>query len=141
VETSSSRPGAHKTLQKRLIEESLTRRAGRHTTAEEIVSELRERGTPVGKTTVYRVLKQLEETSRVRKYMAGDSECACYQLIDELCLTHYHAVCERCGAVLHMHSQSLKQLTQEIKLDNGFVVDDTKLIVYGLCAACAGVNA
>lgn len=141
MDSMTPRRGAHNTQQKRLIEDCLSRRAGQHTTAEEIVGELRERGTPVGKTTVYRVLKQLEDASRVRKYMTGESDCACYQLVADECLTHYHAVCGRCGSVLHMHSQALRELSLELKSASGFHVDDTKLIIYGVCAACVGGDA
>jgi len=43
--------------------------------------------------------------------------------------------------VLHLNSQALRKLSLELLSANGFHMDETKLIVYGVCAACTGVNA
>ena len=126
------------TRQKALILDCLKKTEGEHVTAEELVDRLKSAGTPVGKATVYRYLGELEDGSRVRRYLAPENGPACYQYLGEnsICNQHYHLLCEACGNIVHFDSDSLEKVFKQLGRKNGFSIDQTKTVFYGACRDC-----
>ncbi len=126
------------TRQKALILDCLKKTEGEHVTAEELLDRLKLAGTPVGKATVYRYLGELEDGSRVRRYPAPENGPACYQYLGEnsVCRQHYHLLCGMCGNIVHFDSDGLEKVFKQLDRENGFLVDQTKTIFYGLCGDC-----
>lgn len=128
----------YKTRQSALILQVLEENRDRHLTAEEIYLLLKERGEPVGQTTVYRHLEKLCADATVRKYAGGDGDSACFQLADaKNCKMHYHLKCTACGRLFHTECAYLNTLSEHIKNEHGFLVDSSKTVLYGLCKTCA----
>lgn len=124
----------YKTRQSELILEYIKQNANRHLTAEEISDGLKSK---VGKTTVYRNLERLCEQGVVRKYILTDGSSACYQYIDCAQLSrHFHLKCLKCGRLLHLECEHLKEIDEHIKTEHGFVVDPTRTVFYGTCMEC-----
>ena len=126
------------TRQKALVEACLKKDPGRHMSVEDIVFELRVLETPVGKTTVYRTLYQMEDEGKVRRYETGPDGAACYSYLEtgSGCSTHYHAVCFSCGVILHLESEQLDIMSRRLERERGFQVDASRTVVYGKCREC-----
>jgi len=126
------------TRQKRLILSCLRESKAEHVTAEAIAGDLKAKGTPVAKSTVYRYLAQLEESGAVRKYLLAEGSPACYQFIGEdgPCLDHYHLMCRACGRIVHFNDAALRSVIDGMRERAGFGIDGSRTVFYGLCGAC-----
>ena len=125
------------TRQKALILKTLSE-STTHLTAEEIIDILKNNDEKVGRATVYRYLKELEASGRVRKYSLGEKGCACYQFIGESsdCHEHYHLMCESCGKLEHIESDAIKSFSESALKNFGFEIDEGRTIFYGFCKNC-----
>lgn len=129
----------YRTRQKEQIYAFLVENADRHVTANEIVHHLSLSETPVGVATIYRYLDKLVEQGEIRKYNMDEKTGACYQFVKEhdACHTHFHLKCLCCGTLIHTDCDYLQSLDQHVLEHHGFQVDQSKTVLYGICAACA----
>ena len=136
--TSAEGESRRNTRQKATILDCLKKTEARHVTADELADLLKVAGTPVGKATVYRYLTELEENGRVIRYGAVENGPACFQFIGEnsLCNRHYHLLCETCGDIVHFESDRLGKVFKELGANNGFSINQTKIVFYGTCEIC-----
>ncbi len=126
----------YNTKQREYILEYIIDNSNRHVSVDDIVYYLHNKNTRVGKTTVYRYLDLLIEEGRVRKY-AG-VPCACYQYVGEghKCSEHYHFKCTKCDKLYHLKCNLLNEITNHVKEEHRFIVDNTKTVFYGVCEKC-----
>ena len=129
------------THQKAVILDFIRRHGDSHIRAEEILAGLEADGEPVGKSTVYRFLKVLEEEGQIRRYTVSDKVPACYQYIGDHpeCLEHCHLMCSRCGGLFHVKSPVIRTFVEQTFAEDGFLIDESKTVFYGLCRACAEI--
>lgn len=83
------------------------------------------------------------EEGIVRKYVLDGKSSACYQFLSgepHACTEHFHLKCTQCGQLFHVSCDYLNQLGEHLLEHHGFVIDHTKTVLYGLCAACAKKN-
>lgn len=127
----------YKTRQRQAILDYLTNRQAEHLTAKQIAAHFAQSDAPIGLTTIYRRLEELERLGRVRRYHA-EGDGACFQLIDENggCCQHFHLKCEVCGSLLHMECDYLEGIARHIEEEHGFLVNPSKLLLYGVCENC-----
>lgn len=127
-----------RTKQKAVILEFVKLNKDVHLRAEDILEGLRQKGEPVGKATVYRFLKALEDEGMIRKYTISDKTPACYQYVGDHpeCRQHYHLMCSRCGAVAHVDSPAVRAFMEETLKNQGFYIDAGKTVFYGVCRDC-----
>lgn len=130
-------PEHHNTKQKRLILDSL-KKSRSHVTADELIDMLKTSEGKVSRATVYRYLRELEESGRVMKYSLGEKNCSCYRYIGENsdCHEHYHLMCESCGKLEHIESDVIKSFAESAKKSFGFEIDEGKTVFYGKCRSC-----
>jgi Fur family transcriptional regulator, ferric uptake regulator len=127
--------GRRLTRQRQLIWEALTAEPERHLSAEDVVERVRARLPNVNPSTVYRTLELLvAEGLLLRTDLGGDR--AYYEPAREH--AHHHLVCERCGAVQHLHEEELGDLRQRIRAGSGFQLGSGEITLFGVCAACLG---
>ncbi len=109
-----------------------------HVTADQITRHLRSQECSIGKATVYRYLDRLVSQGQVRKFLLEEGASACYQYVEEpgQCQEHFHLKCVTCGALIHLHCDYLSQLGQHIAQEHGFLIDSSRTVFYGQCAAC-----
>ncbi len=126
------------TRSKALILQCLQDLGGNHVTAEELSDMLKEKNTPVAKSTLYRFLSQLEQDGLVKKYFMGENSGACYQFVGENsdCHEHFHLLCRQCGEVTHFENPSLEQLIKNLDSTNDFLIDIKDSPFYGTCRTC-----
>ena len=126
------------THQKAVILDYIRKQGSGHIRAEDILAGLESEGEPVGKATVYRFLKVLEEEGQIRRYTISDKVPACYQYIGDHpeCLEHCHLMCSRCGALIHVESSLIRSFAAQILENDGFDIDESKTVFYGICKNC-----
>ncbi len=129
----------YNTKQKQLIKDFITENAERQLTCEEISFLLKERGTPVGKTTVYRFLEKLTKNGEVRKLTDTDSKSATYQYIDKKlnCDGHLHLCCTECGRIFHLGCDFMNSVGEHIREHHRFEINNSKTVIFGICESCA----
>ena len=128
----------YRTRQRELILQFLMENRQRHLSAEEIGDYLRAQGSPVSRATIYRYLDRLTEQGKVRRYFLEEGTGACYQFSDgEGCREHFHLKCLGCGKLFHVECDYLAQVQAHVYAHHQFTIDNTKTVLYGLCAACA----
>ncbi|MBR5773632.1 MAG: transcriptional repressor [Clostridia bacterium] len=126
------------TRSKTLILQTLEELGGKHVTAEELFDMLKEKNTPVAKSTLYRFLSQLEQDGLLKKYFVGESACACYQFVGKNsdCHEHFHLLCRQCGEITHFEDPSLERLLKTLDSTNNFSIDIKDSPFYGTCTTC-----
>lgn len=126
------RAGCRPTPQRLLILQALG--TGEHVSAEEALAHARASSPVVNASTVYRTLESLVAAGIVRRTDLGGDR-AFYELVREH--RHHHAVCERCGAVAHLHDEDLGPLGAALEAATGYrLTPDGEIAIPGLCPTC-----
>ena len=102
---------------------------GDHFVADDVV----EAAPAVGRATVFRTLRLLQDLGIVCQVVLDDGTAA-YRLASGG--HHHHLVCSECGAVSDFASGDLEGLLDDIARRTGYRVDAHRLEVYGLCPDC-----
>lgn len=87
----------------------------------------------VGRATVFRTVKLLQELDVVCRLPLGDGGVR-YQLSRSE--HHHHLICGKCGAVTEFSDPDLDSLIRRNAQTAGFRLDGHSLELYGLCRAC-----
>jgi Fur family transcriptional regulator, ferric uptake regulator len=88
----------------------------------------------VGRATVFRTVKLLQETDVVCRVILEDGSIR-YQISRSG--HHHHLVCSYCGAVQEFASPRLDALVQQTADSEAFELEGHSLELYGRCAACS----
>ncbi len=128
----------YKTKQRELIYKFLINNKNRHVTVEEIIDYTKTTDSPVGKTTAYRYIDELERKGRIRKYIVEKGISACYQYVDEdgECHNHFHLKCKDCGELIHLDCGFLNDIKIHLFEGHNFDIDSSKTVFYGTCKKC-----
>ncbi len=128
----------YNTKQKKIISDFLSKNTAKQYTCDEISEILKNEGTPVGKTTVYRYVEKLVSEGKLRKITGGNSKSAQYQYIDERmdCNSHMHLKCLKCGEFIHLGCDFLNNVSEHIYEHHRFRIDNSRSVLYGLCDKC-----
>jgi len=129
--------GNYQTRQQEAVAALFERRAEACLTADETYRLLLDAGMDVGKTTVYRTITRLCEAGVLRRYAPElPGEAAQYQF--NPCLeSHLHIRCVQCGALEHLHCGDVEHFAKHIQAHHGFVLDEARTMLCGLCNDCA----
>lgn len=106
-------------------------------TANEIASALcKENG--IGKSTVYRLVTKLTDDGVLKRFYDEGKKSAVYQYVDHEsgCDRHFHLKCTDCGKTVHLEDKTTEAALKSILLDNQFVMDEGKTILFGKCKGC-----
>lgn len=125
--------GYKQTRQRDLVLETLLRLPG-HTTADELADRVKDRDPAIGRATVYRTLKLLEEAGLVSP-LHVDGGAVRYEPAP--LSRHDHIVCEACGKVVEVQDEKVEALRRHMVEREGFELTRGACF-YGLCAACRG---
>ena len=100
-----------------------------HPSAEMIYLDLRESNPNLSFGTVYRNLKQLEETGRVIRVSTVNNR----ERYDANCSDHLHFACEKCGRVIDLMDADTATAITACGLPNGIRIRS----IYGICESCS----
>ncbi len=122
------------TKQRRTLLSYLRGHADEQLSAQEIAAALRDER--ISLSAVYRNLAELEAEGLVRRSASNGRE-ASYRFVGaEACRGCLHLSCKRCGRTFHMDAGSAEQLTQVVAKTEGFALDKSDTVLYGLCEFC-----
>ncbi|MDR2375006.1 MAG: transcriptional repressor [Treponema sp.] len=132
------RPANYHTRQGEDILDYIRSLGGRHVTISSMARYFADRDETIGQTTIYRHLERLAAEGSIHKYVLGDGKSACYQYVDNkaVCREHFHLICDRCGALIHVDCDLLEELRAHLLLEHKFQIDLLKTVLYGTCDTC-----
>lgn len=122
--------GLKVTLPRMKILEILENSDKRHLSAEDIYRDLLESGEDIGLATIYRVLTQFEGAGLVIRHHFETGQ-AVFEL--ERGEHHDHLICIKCGKIIEFLDEAIEIRQKEIAKNNGFIISDHSLIIYGIC--------
>lgn len=132
----------YKTKNKTEIMEYLMSRKDQRVSAADIINHLREKGSKVNQTTIYRNLDKMTESGEILKYKTASTECAMYQCVKNHnnCRNHLHLQCETCGRIIHLECGFMDTISGHLLADHGFKLKCNGSVLLGTCKVCSAVN-
>lgn len=124
-------PGQNYSKQREAIYSFLVGRKD-HPTADVVYENIRKELTNISLGTVYRNLKVLCETGRIRKVDCGDG----LDHFDANISFHQHFVCEKCGKIDDIFLGELGDLKLSAAKASGGEIVSTEVVFYGICPEC-----
>lgn len=107
-----------------------------HLSSEEVYQGLRERRTRVGRATVFRTLKLLEECGLATKVTFPDGTQKFERAHGRA--HHDHMICVKCGTAFEFESPAIERLQAREARRRGFEIHGHRHELFGRCRACAG---
>lgn len=103
--------------------------------AQDLHAILRDAGSKIGLTTVYRTLQAFAEADivDVMRLPGGDH-------LYRLCSAeehHHHLVCRSCGKTVEVAGPTVERWANKVAAEHGFTEVGHTLELHGLCADCA----
>lgn len=129
----SQRSPQRSTRQRRAVQELLDH-LDEFSSAQEIHARLRDEGSTIGLTTVYRTLQSLALAGQVDVLRPDDGEARYRRCTTE---HHHHLVCRECGRTLEVDSPAVEQWADEVAGQHGFTDITHTLEIYGTCGDCS----
>lgn len=120
----------------RLVIGDLLLNAPGHLSAEDVASQLSEKGQVVGLATIYRTLDLLVNSGLVveRDFGEGFKRFEPARNLPH----HYHLTCTVCGSVTEFLDERIEQMIRTAAAARGFVPSRHRLLVHGTCRDCRG---
>lgn len=103
--------------------------------AQELYTQLRATGAPVGLTTVYNNLRALAERGGVDTTRTESGETL-YRRCGTT-IHHHHLVCRLCGRTVEVSGPAVEKWAESVAAHEGFVDVRHTVEIIGTCAACA----
>ena len=126
----------YKTIQKEIMLSYLTETRDEPQSMEQILLALERRGEPLGKSTVYRLIKNMSDSGELKCFSEGKKFL--YRLAGNgECHNHLHLKCTQCGKLLHMDHDRSEKIIEDIYGENGFSVSETDTTIFGKCEECS----
>lgn len=93
--------------------------------------------TSISLSAVYRNLASMEADGVINRFTKEGSREIFYQYINsDICRNSIHLVCTKCNKTFHLNPEEMKCMIEGIEKSEGFIVDNTKSILYGICKDC-----
>ncbi|MBQ8029405.1 MAG: transcriptional repressor [Clostridia bacterium] len=130
---------SYKTKQREIILNYFSNNHEKAYTIDEIVEILKESGTVVGRTTVYRYCDYLVKSGNLRFFPQSRGKSGTYQYVEHAdeCSEHIHLKCVSCGKFIHLGCDFVSNICEHISEHHNFKVDNSKSTFFGLCSDCA----
>ena len=94
-------------------------------------------GKEISTSAIYRNLAALEQEGKLKRSAKPGSQETFYRYTDgEHCRGHLHLSCLRCGKTVHVEETETDALAHRLAKNEGFALDRTDTILYGICADC-----
>ncbi len=106
-----------------------------HVTVDELYRRVRAKHPHIGYATIYRTLRLLSESGWATARQFGDRTSRFeHRAAGE---HHDHLICIGCGTIREFENDRLEALQDRIARQEGFLVKEHKLELYGYCQACS----
>lgn len=127
---------ARLTKQRQAVADLLSER-GDFRSAQQLHTELRERGQSVGLATVYRSLALLVEGGEVDLVLREDGESVYRRCSSR---HHHHLVCRSCGRTVEVAGPAVEAWADRVAAEHGFTEVSHTIELFGLCGVCGGAG-
>ncbi|HIY66973.1 MAG TPA: transcriptional repressor [Candidatus Agrococcus pullicola] len=126
-----SQPQRRKTWQRAAVQEALEATA-EFVSAQTLHARMRDTGSPIGLTTVYRALATLAE------HGDADSLQSEGEQLYRACSPkhHHHLICRSCGLTVEIEAKVVEQWAREVASEHRFTDASHVVDVFGVCVAC-----
>lgn len=95
-------------------------------------------GEGISLSAVYRNLAELEKENIIKRVSKSAAREVYYQYTDAPeCRECIHLSCKKCGKTFHMDSGTAEKLLTSVEEDEGFSIDKSETVLYGVCGACS----
>lgn len=136
----------YNTRQRELVRSLMDAHRNAYFTVDDVCAQLRRQGEAVGRTTVYRTLERLVADGLMTKVADIRGGAAQYrsvpaQAAEATDTAHGQLRCERCGRVFPLDCDMLGAFAEHVGHEHGFVIDERRTVLYGLCADCRAKDA
>ncbi len=130
----------YKTKQRKILMDYFEKIPGVHVTADDVCEYFRSCSAPIGQSTIYRNLEILVDEGIIRKYNIDGNSPACFEYTgadtEEDAENCFHCKCEKCGRVIHLHCDELKEIQSHLIKEHRFRLNPVRTVFYGLCEDC-----
>jgi Fur family ferric uptake transcriptional regulator len=109
-------------------------KAQKHVSVDDLLTLVQKRRPDIGRTTVYRTLKLLQEAGLASE-LALDGESRFE--VDYKREHHDHFICKSCGDIFEFSSPEIERLQDEEAREIGFVIEGHRHQIFGSCRRCA----
>lgn len=130
---------SYTTKHRQMIDEYLKNNKDKTIHVSDIYEYLIKNEIKINLTTVYRYIDKLAAEKKLIKYASDKGDKASYQYVEESpsCNDHLHMQCMKCGKLIHLDCEFMKEFNAHIKAHHDFNIEYNKSILYGLCTECA----
>lgn len=121
------------TKPRRCVIEVLLDSEHNHLSTPEIVEQVLENDSSIGRMTVYRTLDLFTRLGLIRPVFQGSINARYALMVDG---HHHHIVCQNCGKVIHFDECQLDDLARQLEQKYNCLIRGHTLEFFGYCAAC-----
>lgn len=123
------------TKQRKLLLDFLSEHTDEALSAGQVAKALSGKG--ISASAIYRNLAALEQEGKLKRSIKPGSQETYYRYADdEHCRGHLHLSCLRCGKTVHVEETETDALAYQLAKNEGFALDRTDTVLYGICAEC-----
>ncbi|MEY4000373.1 MAG: hypothetical protein RLZZ626_728 [Actinomycetota bacterium] len=121
------------TWQKDAVKHALGESIG-FVSAQQLHLVLRNHGSTIGLTTVYRALADLAKQGEADSLQSNDGE-----LLYRACGTdhHHHLICRKCGATVEIEAARVEEWAAQVAAEHGFSQVSHTIDIFGTCSNCS----
>ncbi len=127
------RAEGYRLTQQRSVLIDLIGQSADHLNADDLHRLARARDGRISLSTVYRTLALLKRHKLVAEIHLSEDHHHYEPLTGE---AHYHLVCRQCGGVEEFGAQVIETLSDALRRDYGFTINNVELDVTGTCRSC-----
>ncbi|GAA3212249.1 transcriptional repressor [Dactylosporangium siamense] len=123
----------HRTRQRREVLDLLAA-TDEFISAKQVHTRLRERGSTIGLTTVYRTVQALAEAGEVDTLRLGTGEQHYRRCRDDH--HHHHLTCRHCARTVEVTGPAVEAWARQVAAAHGYAEVNHTLELFGTCADC-----
>ncbi|HUL43436.1 MAG TPA: transcriptional repressor [Bacteroidota bacterium] len=105
-----------------------------HFDADELFAALTAKGLKASRATVYNTLDLLVDCGLISKYRFGENHSRYEKAFGKP--RHDHLICLECGDIIEFVSEKLDKLQKEVCEGKKFLLQNSTLQIFGICAKC-----
>lgn len=131
---------SYQTKQRAVILNFLTANAGETYDVDSLYEALTKRGEKVSRTTVYRMLKKLEEEKSLVSFIDTNHKRTLFRFNPHRDTTddRIHLQCTTCGKIEHLDCSYLSSFEAHLQAEHHFKLSPTERVFPGTCEKCGG---
>jgi Fur family ferric uptake transcriptional regulator len=105
----------------------------RHLSVDDLLKLVQERRSDIGRTTVYRTLKLLQEAGLAQELQLHGQT----RFEREYNRAHHdHFICNSCGEIFEFANDEIERIQDQIADEIGFQIEGHRHQIYGTCRKC-----